>query len=130
MNLTRPASVAAALGGVVWLARWLTDAGPADGTSTSLYGLGVALFALALAGAGAGLVSSSAPPLRVLVAVAFPLLVWSVLEFLRPADDTVFVGLLGAVGLALGVVGGVRARPEPRERPRRARVRRAGSHVA
>ena len=130
MNLTRPAYVAAALGGVVWLARWLMDASLGDGASTSLLWLGTALVALALAVAGAGLVSSSAPPLRALVAIAFPLLVWSVVEFFRPTDDALFVGLLGAVGLLAGVVGVVRSRPEPRERPRRARARRAGSHAA
>jgi hypothetical protein len=130
MNLSRPAYVAAALGGVVWLARWLMDANLGDGASLSLLGLGMALVALALAVAGAGLVSSSAPPLRVLVALAFPLLVWSVVEFFRPADDALFVGLLGVVGLLVGAVGVVRARPEPRERPRRAGARRAGSHAA
>ena len=125
MNLSRPASVAAVLGGVVWLARWLMDASLADGASLALHWLGVALFALALAGAGAALVSRSAAPLRALVAIAFPLLVWSVAEFFRPGDDAPFDGLLGLVGLLAGAAGLLRARPE-RHRP----ARRAGSHAA
>lgn len=137
MSLTRPAYVAALLGGLVWIARWLADAALTDGTSGLLHWVGTGLFALALAVAGASLVSSSAPPLRALVAVAFPLLMWSVVEFVRPADDALFLGLLGALGASVAVVGLARSRPEKREkrqkrqkRQRRPPARRAGSHAA
>ena len=126
MSLSRPAYAAAVLGGLVWVGRWLLDPLVGDGTSGVLHWAGVACFAVALAAAGAGLVNQSATPLRLLVAVALPLLVWSVVEVLRPAGDLPLDAVLGAFGL---VVGAARLVGRPPPRPR-SRSRRAGAHAA
>jgi hypothetical protein len=120
MNLRLIAFVAAVLGGLLWVARWLTDG---SAFSDGLYWAGLVAIAVALGVAGASLVRSSALPLRVLVAVAFPLLVWSVVSVFRPADPPLVDGLLGVVAVVVGGVGLARSRPPA---PRR----RAGSHAA
>lgn len=125
MSLSRPASAAAVLGGLLWLGRWLLDPVVGDAASGVLHWAGVACFAVALAAAGAGLVSDSATPLRLLVAVAFPLLVWSVVEVLRPAGDLLLDAVLGVAGLVVGGARLVRGRPRPRSRSHR-----AGAHAA
>ena len=67
---------------------------------------------VALFGVGTTFVSKGAVWLQVIVGIAFPLLVWSVVEVLHPAGDPAVidavVGLLvaGAVLLALGQSGG------------------------
>ena len=71
--------------------------------------------------------SSSALPLRLFVAVAFPLLVWSVLEVLREAGpDRTVDGLFGAAAVVDAVGGRAFAR-----RPARGHHSgsRAGSHA-
>jgi hypothetical protein len=120
MNLRLIALVAAVLGGLLWIVRWLTDG---SALSDGLYWAGLVAVAVALAGAGAGLVRSSALPLRALVAVALPLLVWSVVAVLRPAGPAAVDGLLGLVAVAVGGVGRARSRP-------RGARRRAGAHAA
>ncbi len=124
MDLRTIARLTGVLGGLCWVVRWvldLTGTGD-DGMLDAFQWVGLGLLAVSLAGYGAGLVSRSATWLRVIVAVAFPLLVWSVLEVLRDAGDAVLVDfvvgggvlLVSAVGLARG--GG----PEPEDQPRRA----------
>ena len=64
----------------------------------TVYWAGLGLLGLALACAGGGLVSRSALWLRVIVALAFPLLVWSVYAVVKGDDDAVMLdGVLGAV---------------------------------
>lgn len=120
-NLRLLACVAALLGGLLWVVRWLTAE---SAFSTGLSWGGMVFLTVALVAAGAGLVSSSAPPLRALVAVALPLLVWSVVSVVRPGDPPLVDGLLGIVALVLGGFCLTRV-----ERPRPA-ARRAGSHAA
>lgn len=127
MSLSRPAYAAAVLGGLLWVGRWLADPVVGDGVSGVLHWAGLACFAAALAGAGAGLVSDSATPLRLLVAIAVPVLVWSVVEVLRPVGDLLLDAVLGAAGLTVGLARLVRDRPPPRPR---SRSHRAGAHAA
>jgi len=65
-------------------------------------GIGAVLVAVALVAAGAGLVSTSATWLRAIVGVAFPLLVWSVLEVLHQNGNATTID--GVVGLVVAVV--------------------------
>ncbi|PVG84563.1 hypothetical protein DDE18_02870 [Nocardioides gansuensis] len=124
---------AAALGGAFWTVRWLMGGPEVDRSAGDvLHWLGLVLLALALAVVGAGLVSRSAAGLRALVAVAFPVLVWSVVEVVRPSGDAhVFDGLVGVIALVAALVvlalrrkGADRDRPRPRPRSRR------GAHAA
>lgn len=127
MNLRVLAAAAGLLGGVCWLARWIADltAGePTWGQPAHLAGL--VLLGLALAGVGAGLVSSSAPWLRVLVAVAFPALVWSVYLVVKGEGEAVSLdGVIGAVASFGGLVALVLAR----RRRASVRPRHSGSHA-
>ncbi|MGZ4455603.1 MAG: hypothetical protein ACXVWV_06470 [Nocardioides sp.] len=112
MDLRLIARWAGVAGGLLWLVRWILDLAGTTGTVQGLLHLtGLVLLALALAGTGAALVKTSAPWLRAIVAVAYPVLVWSVLEFLHPATNP--EGIDGAFGLVVAVLfaaGLVRAR--------------------
>lgn len=120
MNLRVLGLVAGLLGGLCWAVRWgveLAGSSPSWGDTAQLAGL--VLIGLALAVVGAGLVSRSAVWLRVLVAVAFPLLVWSVYLVVRGDSDGVTLdGVLGALAVvgsaALLVTGRRRSDPQPR----------------
>lgn len=126
MDLRVPAATAGLLGGLCWVARWVADLVSGDPSwGPAAYVAGLVLLGLALAGVGAGLVSSSATWLRVIVAIAFPALVWSVYSVVRGEDAWVALdGLVGVVAIVLSAVGVVLAR----RRARAARPRRAGSH--
>ncbi len=124
MNLRVIALVAGLLGGACWVARWGADlAGDTPAWSEQVYWVGLGLLGLALACAGGGLVSRSAVWLRLIVAAAFPLLVWSVYAVMKGDDDAIALdGVLGAVAivgsLALYALTGRNAvAPEPRRRP-------------
>lgn len=106
MPLTLLARVAGVLGGLCWLVR-------AAAGVDELRWPGLVLLALALAALGAGLVSSSATWLRAIVAVAFPVLVWSVVEVVGGEDDGRVVDAVAGVVVALVcVLGLVRSRAE------------------
>jgi hypothetical protein len=98
MSLRSAATAFGVVGGLSWVLRILSD-------QDVLAWAGLILLGVASAVAGAALVSSSAVPLRLFVAVAFPLLVWSVLELARDAgpDRSVDVGF-GAAALVAAVV--------------------------
>ena len=103
MDLRTITMVSGVVGGVCWLVRLVVDlAGSGDGVLVdALEWGGLVLVGVALGALGAGLVGKSELWLRAIVAVAFPLLVWSVLEVLRPAGNPAVVdGLLGVVVLA------------------------------
>ena len=124
MNLRVLALVAGLLGGACWVARWGADlAGSAPAWSESVYWVGLGLLGLALACAGGGLVSRSAAWLRLIVAAAFPLLVWSVYAVVKGDQEAIALdGVLGAVAivgsLALySLTGRHVPEPEPRRRP-------------
>ena len=115
MPLPLVSRVAGVVGGLAWVLRQV-------GGVDALRWPGLVLLAVALAGAGAALVSSSAGWLRVIVAVAFPLLVWSVVEVLHESgDDALIDAVVGGVvallcAVALARPGGTR--------------RHAGAHAA
>jgi hypothetical protein len=128
MDLTHLARLAGLLGGLCWLVRLLLDlAGHGTGgLADLLHWVGLLLVAVALVGMGAALVSTSGTWLRAVVGVAFPLLVWSVLEVLHEAGNPRVID--GVVGLAVAVASGValtRDRPK-KEPPRR---RSTGAHA-
>jgi hypothetical protein len=129
MSLRVFALVTGLLGGGCWVARWGADlAGSAPTWSDSVYWAGLGLLGLALACAGSALVSRSALWLRLIVAVALPLLVWSVYAVVKGDDDALMLdGVLGAVAivgsLALYATSGRHV--DGSEPPRRA----PGSHA-
>jgi hypothetical protein len=98
MSLRSVATAFALVGGLCWVIRVFSD-------RDVLAWAGFVLLGVALAAAGAALVSSSAAPLRVFVAVAFPLLVWSVLEIAKDAgSDRSVEGAFGAAGVVVALV--------------------------
>jgi len=101
MSLRVVALVTGLLGGGCWVARWGADlAGSSPTWSDTAYWVGLGLLGLALACAGGGLVSRSARWLRLIVALAFPLLVWSVYAVVKgDGDDVMLDGVLGAVAI-------------------------------
>jgi hypothetical protein len=122
MSLRVPAALAGVLGGACWLVRGFAD-------SEALRWAGLVLLALALAGAGAGLVK--ALWLRVIVAIAFPVLVWSVLEVVHEgASDAATVDAVAGAAVALiSVAVLVRARSRRRAILRHRERRTSGSHA-
>jgi hypothetical protein len=111
------------VGGLCWLVRFVVDlAGSGTGgLADVLYWFGLVLLAVARAATGAGLVSRSAVWLRTIVAVAFPLLVWSVLEVLHPAGNPRAIdGVFGLVMVGVSAAGLRTARPAGRPRSRSA----------
>jgi hypothetical protein len=112
-----PVAVAGLLGGLCWLGAYALDAaGGSSGLVDTVTWAGLALLAIAMLDAGASLVSRSATWLRVLVAVCFAALVWSVLEVLRDSLGglTVYAvfGLLTAVVAVVVLARGRPAKPE------------------
>ena len=108
--LTLVARIAGLLGGLLWVVRFVADL-------DALHWPGLVLLAVAGAGAGAGLVSSSATWLQIIVAVALPVLAWSVLEVLHDAGDPAALDAIagGAVVLVclVGLVGSRRGGEPP-----------------
>ncbi|NHC24272.1 hypothetical protein G6553_13960 [Nocardioides sp. IC4_145] len=97
---------AGALGGLVWLVRWPLGNGAAADTA---YWFGLVALAVSLAAYGAALVKVGW--LQVVVALALPVLVWSVLEVLRGDGDGLAVdGVVGLVLLVVAVTGLARPR--------------------
>jgi len=110
------ARLAGLVGGLCWVARMVLGGEGAVGGG--LYLLGALLVAVALVAAGAGLVSTSATWLRAIVGVAFPLLVWSVLEVLHQNGSASTID--GVVGLVVAVVAATqlaRSRSKPPKPP-------------
>jgi hypothetical protein len=97
MTLRSVATAFGLVGGLCWVVRLLSE-------QEVLELAGFVLLGIASAAAGAALVSSSAVPLRMFVAVASSLLIWSVLELVRDAgpDRTIDAGFgTGFVVVAL-----------------------------
>jgi len=118
MSLRTVTMLSGVVGGVCWLIRLGLDlAGTSDGALVDvLQWAGLVLLGIALAGIGARLVGREVW-LRAIVAVAFPLLVWSVLEVLHPAGNPAVIdGVLGAVLLA--ICGRRLLQHREREKPR------------
>lgn len=98
MLLTFIARTAGLLGGTFWVVRYFSGFG-------ALEWVGLVLLAVAMAGFGAALVSSSAVWLRVIVALALPLLVWSVVAVFHESGDDALIDAVfgGAVAVACAV---------------------------
>ena len=128
MNLRAVGPVTGIVGGLCWIARWGADlAGGSPSWGAAAHWVGLVLLLVALAAAGTELVGRSVTWLRVLVAVAFPLLVWSVYAVVRGEGDAVALdGLLGVVALVCSVVALLSRRPVAPA----ARAGSAGSHAA
>ena len=128
MNLRAVALVSGVIGGLCWSVRGvlhLVEAG-SPGLLDALHWAGLALLGLAMIGFGAGLVSRSAVWLRVIVGIAFPALVWSLLEVFRPVADTEMVdAVFGALVVVVSIVGLSRRPERPEAAPRRTH---RGSH--
>jgi ABC-type uncharacterized transport system permease subunit len=98
MSLRSVATAFGLVGGLCWVVRAFAD-------HEVLEWAGFILIGIAAAAVGATLVNSSALPLRLFVAVAFPLLVWSVLELLRDANpDRTVDAVFGAAAVVTAVV--------------------------
>jgi hypothetical protein len=120
-------------GALCWAVIWAVSragdvVGDPPGWGDPVRWVGPALLGVALAAAGSGLVSRSAPWLRAIVALALPLLAWSVYTVLRGTGDD--PALDGVVGLAVvcAVVAVMAARR--RAAPQVVRGGRHGSHAA
>ena len=127
MNLRTAAPVAGIVGGTCWVARLVLDLlGSADSAASEiLYWAGLVFLAIAFAEAGISLVRKGTVWLRAIVGIAFPLLVWSLVEFLHPVTDPEIVdGICGLIVLVVAVVQLNRLRGEAA--PRR---RHAGLHA-
>jgi len=115
MSLRVAAVVAAMLGGALWIFRWVADG------SMAIHWAGLVLVALSLAPVGASLVGAVLP-LRVVVAVAFPVLVASLVELLRPGGDPGWYGgVLGVLAVVVAV-GALAATTQPVASPSRHRA--------
>lgn len=123
MDVRTLGSVAGIAGGACWLTRWILDlAGVSSEPREAVYLVGAVLLALAFVAFGMALVKSSALWLRLIVGVAFPVLVWSVLEVLHRAEPEPVDGVFGLAVAAISVLLLSR-------RPRPEKSRRAGAHA-
>lgn len=107
MDLRTATRVAGLLGGACWLTHYALGGPPA------LYWAGLGLLGVVLLDLGTGLVGKSVLWLRAIVAIAVPLLVWSMLEAIDPGVDASLVdAVFGGAVLLLCVQQLVR-RPRP-----------------
>src|SRR4051812_26409119 len=112
MGLRIAAALTGLVGGLAWIAALVLDRTSGGALVDALIWAGLFLLGAATLGAGAGLVSRGAVWLRVLVAVCFAALVWSILELLADSleDQVVYAGF-GLVAVVVSVV--TLARPKP-----------------
>lgn len=101
--MTSVASTAAVVGGALWGLQWVVGPGDDPLGLTLLWG-GLACLLVAAAATAVGLVTGDVVALRLLVMVAAPLLLWSVIDFFRPDDAGGWYH--GCWGVAAVVVGG------------------------
>lgn len=125
------AALAGLIGGLAWIAAFVLDRMDRAGLAGAVAGVGLVLLAAAAMAAGAGLVSRSATWLRVVVAICFALLAWSVLQVLSDGIGERLVH--AAAGLAAAVIASVALsrRPPPSQEPvvQAAGHRARGSHA-
>ncbi|MGZ5417797.1 MAG: hypothetical protein ACXWDI_11505 [Nocardioides sp.] len=126
MSVSRLGSVAALLGGLVWVAAAVLSWGD-DELNRGLYLAGLVLLVASFAALGYSLVATAPVWLRAVVTIATPLLglmVWLILRDSIPADYVAAV--VGGVllflggGIALSRAGSAPAKAEPPARGRRA----------
>jgi hypothetical protein len=103
-DLRRLTQIAGLGGGVVWvLAYFLPDDGAAE---TTLLTVGAVLLTIALCGLGLLLVRSDFLALRIFVAIAVPVLVWSVFGIVHQSlsDPELVDGVFGAIVAVVSTV--------------------------
>lgn len=103
MSVRQLGGLLGALGGVVWIARWLLS--PAVGAADLMRWAGLGLVLLGLVCIGLTLVKGQARWLDLVVGVAAPALFWAVYELVRGTGPGLLVH--AAIGLLCVVVGGV-----------------------
>jgi hypothetical protein len=125
MNLRALARVSGLLGGLCWVLRLLLDrSGSGAGAVDPLHWAGLVLLFVALLGLGATLVKEVW--LQTIVGIAFPLLVWSVVEVLHRAGDPLVVDAVAGVLIAAACVASLRRKGGGDQKPPR---RHAGAHA-
>lgn len=104
------------LGGLVWIARWLTS--PADGATDVLRYAGLAFVLLGLVCVGLTLVKGQALWLDVVVGFAAPALFWAIYEMVRAEiaePALLFHGIVGVAWVLVGVGLIVKGKPRVEE---------------
>jgi len=91
-----------------------------------LYWAGLAFLSVALYVLGTTLVSKGAVWLQAIVGIAFPLLVWSVVEVVHPAGDPVVIDAVVGILIAGASLLALRGSGDGGEKPPR---RHAGAHA-
>ena len=106
MGLRIAAALTGLVGGLTWIAALVFEQTSGSGLIADvLTWAGLFLLGIATLGAGASLVSRSATWLRVIVAVCFAVLVWSVLQLLADSFDGATVyAVFGGVAVVVAVV--------------------------
>ncbi|MFL6001244.1 MAG: hypothetical protein ACJ72P_00385 [Nocardioides sp.] len=123
MNVRPLARVCGLLGGLCWVARWVLGGGT---VGDLLQWTGLLLLFVGVFGLGTALVNKGAIWLQVIVGVAFPLLVWSVVEVLHASGDPVVINAVVGVLIAVACVLTLGSGGDGGERPPR---RHAGAHA-
>jgi hypothetical protein len=123
MNVRPLARVCGLLGGLCWVVRWVLGDGA---MGDALQWAGLLLLFVGMFGLGAALVSKGAVWLQVIVGVAFPLLVWSVVEVLHASGDGVMIDAVAGAVIAVACVLALGPGGDGGERPPR---RHAGAHA-
>jgi hypothetical protein len=121
MNVRALARVCGLLGGTCWVVRLVRGGEVGD----PLYWAGLALLFIGMFGLGTALVSKEALWLQVIVGVAFPLLVWSVVEVLHASADPVVIDAVAGVVIGLACLLALGRQRDGDEKPRR----HAGAHA-
>ena len=123
MNVRPLARICGVIGGVCWLARWLLG----DGVMADvLQWAGLLLLFVGMFGLGTALVGKGEVWLQVIVGVAFPLLVWSVVEVLHASGDPVAINAVAGVLIGVACFLALGSKGDGGERPPR---RHAGAHA-
>jgi hypothetical protein len=122
MNVRPVARICGLLGGACWLARAFFDGTLGD----VLQWGGLGLLLVGLFGLGTTFANKSVVWLQVIVGVAFPLLVWSVVEVLARAGDPVVINAVVGVVVAVACAVVLGRDEGGDERPPR---RHAGAHA-
>lgn len=115
MTVRQMGGALGALGGLVWIVRWVSS--PGDGTADLLRWAGLVLVLLGLACIGLTLVKGSVLWLDVIVGIGAPALFWAVYELLRGGMGNAFIlhAVLGVICLLIGALTYVRDRQHSAE---------------
>ena len=105
MTVRQLGGVLGALGGLVWIVRWVLNP-DSSGTADILRYVGLGFIALGLVCVGLTLVKGLELWLDIIVGFAAPALFWAIYEVVRGGmeNDFVFHGVLGIVWVLLGAL--------------------------